>query len=92
LGALLVAARRFRALFHMQDTVGLEGWLQDAACGPLASFARGLRRDVAAVRATITERWSQEQIEGQVHHLQLVKRTMDGRVGFALLRRRLLVA
>lgn len=86
------AAQRFRGLFDQHDAPGLERWLHDAADGPLASFARGLRRDVAAVRAAITEPWSQGQVEGQVHRLKLVKRTMYGRAGFALLRRRILAA
>jgi transposase len=92
LGALHATAQRFRELFDVQDTLGFDRWLHDAAHGPLASFARGLRRDVAAVRAAITEPWSQGQVEGQVHRLKLVKRTMYGRAGFALLRRRVLAA
>jgi transposase len=92
LGALHATAQRFRELFDVHDTVGLDRWLQDAAHGPLAWFARGLRRDVAAVRAAITEPWSQGQVEGHVHRLKLVKRTMYGRAGFALLRRRVLAA
>lgn len=92
LGALHTAARGFRLLFDAHDGDGLDAWLRDAAHGPLASFARGLRRDVAAVQAAITEPWSQGQVEGQVHRLKLVKRTMYGRAGFALLRRRVLAA
>jgi transposase len=92
LGALHAMAQRFRELFDTHDACGFDRWLHDAMQGPLASFARGLRRDAAAVRAAITEPWSQGQVEGQVHRLKLVKRTMYGRAGFALLRRRFLAA
>jgi transposase len=92
LGAPHEAARRFRALFDARDAAGLAAWIDDAMQGPLASFARGLRRDERAVRAAITEPWSQGQVEGHVHRLKLVKRTMYGRASFALLRRRVLAA
>jgi len=92
LGRLHRAARRFRELFEAHDAAGPEHWAPDGAHGPLASFARGLRRDQDAVRAAITEPWSQRQVEGQVHRLKLVKRTMYGRASFALLRRRVLAA
>jgi transposase len=48
-------ARAFRRLFETHDAAGRTRWLRHAAHGPLATFARGLRRDVGAVRAAITE-------------------------------------
>lgn len=92
LAAVHDIARAFRQLFEMHDAMGLTAWLRRAAHGPLATFARGLRRDEAAVRAAITEPWSQGQVEGQVHRLKLVKRSMYGRASFAVLRRRVLAA
>jgi transposase len=65
--------------------------LQNATHGPLTSFARGMRRDVAAVRAAITEPSSQGQVEGHVHRLKLVKHTMHA-LRPALLLRRVLAA
>jgi transposase len=58
----------------------------------LRSFATGLRRDWAAVRAGLELSWSNGQTEGQVNRLKLLKRQMFGRAGFDLLRRRLLLA
>ncbi|HUY99912.1 MAG TPA: ISL3 family transposase, partial [Thermomicrobiaceae bacterium] len=61
-------------------------WLQavEAAVavelGPLRRFARGLRRDDAAVQAGLSEPWSNGQTEGQVHRLKLFKRQMVRRV------------
>lgn len=92
LAAVYGAASTFRQLLEAHDAAGLATWLQRASDGPLATFARGLRRDEAAVRAAITEPWSNGQVEGQVHRLKLIKRTMYGRASFALLRRRVLAA
>jgi transposase len=48
--------------------------------------------DGAAVRAALTEPWSNGQAEGQVNRLKLLKRQSYGRAGFDLLRRRVLLA
>jgi transposase len=73
----------------------LDGWLDEAeACDAPAmqSFAAGLRRDLVAVRAGLTETWSNGPVEGFVHKLKLVKRQGYGRAGFGLLRARMLAA
>jgi transposase len=56
----------------------------------LGTFAAGLRRDENAVRAALSEPWSNGQVEGQVNGLKVVKRAMYGRAGFDLLRARVL--
>jgi transposase len=58
----------------------------------LGSFASGIRRDHAAVRAAITEPWSNGQTEGQITKLKLVKRQMYGRGKLDLLQARLIRA
>ena len=73
----------------------LDAWLTEArACGVCAieTFAAGLEQDGAAVRAALTTPWSNGQAEGQITRLKLIKRTMYGRAGFDLLRRRVLLA
>jgi transposase len=54
-------------------------------CGAPAmrNFAAGLRKDLAAVRAGLTEEWSNGPVEGFVHKLKLLKRQGYGRAGFA---------
>ena len=42
------------------------------------------------MRAALSEPWSSGQVEGQVNRLKAIKRTMDGRAGFDLLRARVL--
>ena len=56
----------------------------------LASFARGIVNDEAAVRAAITEPWSNGQTEGQVNRLKVIKRQMYGRAKIDLLEARLI--
>ncbi len=67
----------------------LDGWLiqaRQSGIRELKSFAQGIRRDYAAVRAAFTSPWSQGQVEAQVNCLKLQKRLMFGRANFDLLR------
>jgi transposase len=73
----------------------LDGWLEKAeASGSMVMrrFAAGLKKDFPAVRASLTEEWSNGPVEGFVHKLKLLKRQGYGRAGFDLLRARMLVA
>ncbi len=58
----------------------------------LHRFANGLREDLSAVRAALSLPWSNDQVEGQVNRLKLIKRQMFGRAKFDLLRQRVLYA
>jgi transposase len=71
----------------------LDEWLVQAehsSIAELKSFAQGIRRDYAAVRAAFSSRWSNGQVEAQVNCLKLQKRLMFGRAKFDLLRQRVL--
>lgn len=73
----------------------LDTWMERVAqqgCAALRRFADGLRDDLDAVRAGLTEIWSNGITEGHVHRLKLVKRQCYGRAGFATLRARVLHA
>jgi transposase len=54
----------------------------------LKGFALGLKQDEAAVRAALTQPWSNGHVEGPVTRLKILKRQMYGRASFALLRQR----
>lgn len=56
------------------------------------SFANGLKRDLAAVRAALSLPWSTGPVEGQISRVKTIKRMMNGRSGFDLLRHRVLEA
>ncbi|GEP07374.1 transposase [Methylobacterium oxalidis] len=85
-------ARRFADLVRPQSSESLEAWFAAAAGTPLAKFALGLGRDREAVRGAITMPWSTSPVEAQIGRLKMLKRTMFGRAGFALLRQRVLTA
>jgi transposase len=75
-------------LAEHRDT-DLDRWLAQAehsGIRELKSFAHGIRRDYAAVRATFTSEWSNGPLEAQVNCLKLQKRLMFGRANFDLLR------
>jgi transposase len=92
----LVEARglvtRFHSMIRTNAASDLEAWISDASTSLVSSFAGGIIRDRAAIRAAITEPWSNGQTEGQITKLKLVKRQMYGRGKLDLLQARLIGA
>jgi transposase len=90
----LVEAREIIAYFHLmirrKTEAGLVPWIERARASLVASFARGVTNDEAAVRAAITSPWSNGQTEGQSTRLKLVRRQMYGRDKIDLLQARLI--
>ena len=85
----------FFRLIRDHSSSQLTPWMESALQGKtpeLRSFARGLGRDEAAVRAGLDLPWSQGQTEGQITRLKLIKRQGYGRAKFDLLRQRVLHA
>ena len=93
---LLVEARRIIDGFHLmisrKTEVDLDPWIERARQSLVASFANGVAKDIAAVRAAIVSQWSNGQTEGQITKLKLVKRQMSGRGKLDLLQARLIGA
>ena len=92
LGVAADLARQFAAMIRGGDATDLDNWLTTARASELVSFAQGLTRDLAAVRAAITEPWSTSPVEGQINRVKTMKRQMYGRAGHDLLRIRVLAA
>lgn len=92
----LVEARaltiRFHSMVRQKAEASLDRWIADGATSLIVSFTNGVARDVAAVRAAITQPWSNGQVEGQINKLKLVKRQMYGRANIDLLQARLIGA
>ena len=82
----------FQNIIRERKSPDLDTWIDTAAGGLLASFAKGLSRDRAAVAATLVEPWSNGQTEEQVTCLKRVKRQMYGRAKLDLLEVRLIGA
>jgi transposase len=81
---------RFHRLIQHRKDNRLDEGLADATPGLMASFASGIAQDHAAVKAALTQPWSNGQTEGQNTKLKLVKRQMYGRANLDLLRARLI--
>jgi transposase len=71
---------------HDRDFDEWLGQAKHSGIAELNSFAQGLRRDYAAVRATFSSPWSNGQVEAQVNRLKLIKRQLFGHARFDLLR------
>jgi transposase len=87
--------QEFVAMIKERKGSCLQDWMRRAehsGLPALKGFARGLRRDYAAVAAALSSPWSQGQVEGQITRLKRLKRKMYGRAKFDLLRRRVLHA
>jgi transposase len=82
---------RFHRLFRTRDTKALSPWMAETEGSLLGAFGKGIRADLAAVKAALSEPWSNGQTEGQITKLKLVKRQMYGRAGLDLLRARLIL-
>lgn len=83
-------ARRFQTMIQTRNIGALANWLEETLTSPLASLARGLLRDIDAVRAALTLPWSSGPVEGKINKLKLIKRSMYGRAGLDLLRARVM--
>lgn len=88
-------SQAFMTMVKTRDHAAFEQWIADAQqseVGEFQSFAAGLERDGAAVRAALRLPYSNGQVEGQVNRLKLIKRMAYGRAKFDLLRQRVLAA
>jgi transposase len=86
-------SQAFVLMLAQRRGTDLDAWLvqaQHSGIAELNSFAQGIRRDYAAVRAAFSSKWSNGQVEGQVNRLKLMKRLMFGRAKFDVLRQRVL--
>lgn len=92
LAQTVALARAFRTMVRQQRAGELDEWLLMTDGTAMAGFAGGLKRDLAAVRAALSLPWSTGPVEGQISKLKTIKRTMNERGGFDLLRHRVLEA
>ncbi len=85
-------ACRFVIMLKGKDDSALDRWLYEAQRSDLVSFASGLKRDIEAVRAAITQPWTTSPVEGQINRVKMIKRQMYGRANYPLLKQRVLMA
>lgn len=90
---LYLLVQRFRQLVKERQAEQLDRWLDDCQnteLTQLKTFAKGIQQDYDAIRAALSQPWSNGQTEGQVNRLKFIKRQMYGRASFELLRARVL--
>jgi transposase len=81
----------FHRLLRSGDAAGLDLRIKTALESPVASFAKGIIADRAAVAAAVELPWSNGQTEGHICRPKTLKRQMGGRANLDLLRARLMV-
>ena len=97
-GALTDAHRltqEFAKMVREHEGEKLDGWLVEAGSSDaevMRKFSAGLKKDLAAVRAGLTESWSTGPVEGFIHKIKLLKRQGYGRASMDLLKARALAA
>jgi hypothetical protein len=87
-----LSSARPRVRIRKNEADQLDPWIAEVSGSLVSSFATGVARDKAAIRAAIVELWSNGQVEAQITKLKLVKRQMYGRAKLDLLQARLLGA
>jgi transposase len=92
-GPLERLAQVFTQMIRARQVEQLDPWLEQASSSgfpELVSFATGIKRDYAAVKAALHSPYSTGPVEGNINRLKLIKRSMYGRANFDLLRQRVL--
>ena len=92
IGAATAAINEFSRILRERDVAAFEPWLTAARTTALHGFVTGIAGDLAAVRAALSQPWSNGPVEGQINRLKLLKRQAYGRAKFDLLRSRVLHA
>jgi transposase len=95
LDALSRHVRSFAVMLTERQGERLPDWLDAVRQDDLPSLptlAAGIDRDLDAVIVGLTLPWSSGAVEGHVNRIKMLKRQMFGRAGFALLRKRVLLA
>jgi transposase len=83
----------FRQVFRDRDPQALTAWLiqaEQSGVPELRAFVVKLRQDLPAIQAAVVSPYSQRPVEGNIHRLKLLKRSMYGRGNFDLLKQRVL--
>jgi transposase len=83
----------FRDSINQYDSISIQQLIcniKDGTIPELKTFAKYLFKDVQAIIASIYYTYSNGVIEGQINRLKTIKRTLYGRAGFEILRKRVL--
>jgi transposase len=88
-------AQRFVAMVQHRQAEHFDAWLEaglHSGIPDVQTFAEGLQKEYAAVKAALTWPYSNGPVEGLIPKLKYIKRSLYGRGDFELLRQRFLRA
>ncbi len=94
LGKAYEILRGFHELMFSKNLDKLEPWIEEAEklqIDEINSYIAGLRKDLDAVKNSITYSYSNGLAEGSINKLKVIKRIMYGRNSFELLKSKLLL-
>jgi transposase len=86
---------QFHTMVSHRAGHALDAWMKAAiksGIPELQGFVKSIQKDLPAVYAGLTQKWSQGPVEGNNNRLKLIKREMYGRAKFDLLRKRVIHA
>ncbi|SDB74639.1 ISL3 family transposase [Belnapia rosea] len=92
LAATVAAAKRLEGVLRKRSGETLADVLAAAESTHLSGFVTELRKDITAVEAALRLPWTTSPAERQICRIKMIKRTIYGRAGFALLRARVMHA
>lgn len=95
IASAITLAQEFAAIVRERQHEQLDSWLtrtEQSGIASLVNFAKGIRRDYAAVKAGVTLHFSNGPTEGHINRLKMLKREMFGRAKLDLLKKRLMAA
>jgi transposase len=78
-GELKRLAQAFTQMIRARQVEQLDSWLEQASSSgfsEVVSFATGIKRDYAAVKAALHSPYSTGPVEGNINRLKLIKRSM----------------
>lgn len=88
-------SQQFVTMVRSRQASQFDTWLTsclDSGLPDLRTFAEGLQKEYAPIKAALTLPYSNGPVEGQINKLKFIKRSMFGRARFDLLRQRVLHA
>jgi transposase len=83
----------FKKAVKTRDIRLLENWINEnlkSATQGFSNFTKRLLDDIEPVRNALLYDWSNGPLEGNINRIKMIKRTMYGRAGFDLLRKKVL--
>ena len=83
----------FKKAVKTRDIKLLENWINEnlkSATQGFSNFTKRLLDDIEPIRNALLYDWSNGPLEGNINRIKMIKRTMYGRAGFDLLRKKVL--